>query len=125
MKERSMRNKILLVDDEPALVDMVKMRLEANKYEVITAYNGREGLEKADAEKPDLILLDIMMPEMDGYEVLRKLRHKSEMLDIPVIMFTAKTDSQSIFETQDLKATDYIIKPFNPKDLLRLIKKYI
>ncbi len=117
--------KILVVDDEAHRVELLRERLGRNGYEVISAAGGLEGLEKANKENPDLILLDIMMFGMDGFEVLRKLRSEPETKDIPVIMLTAKADTDSIFRAEDLKSADYIIKPFDFKELLDLIEKYI
>jgi len=124
VKKEIMPERILLIDDEKDLVKLVVIRLEAAGYEVITAYGGQEGLDKAKIEKPNLILLDIMMPGMDGFEVLHKLKNDTETVNIPVIMLTAKGESQSLFAAQDLKATDYIIKPFETEELLRLVKRY-
>jgi len=117
--------KILLIDDEKDLVETLTFRLEANGYEVIKAYDGREALEKAGKERPNLILLDVMMPQIDGFEVLKRLKNNSETERIPVIMLTCKKESSSIFKGEDLGALDYIIKPFEAEELLRLIKKYI
>ena len=112
-------------DDEEHIVKMLESRLRANGYEVIAAYNGKQALEKAKREAPDLILLDIMMPDIDGLKVLHKLKYDFETMHIPVIMLTCKADSGSVFEAQDSKAADYIIKPFKPNELLKLIKRYI
>lgn len=120
-----MAKKILVVDDEAELVDMVKIRLETNGYEVITACDGKEGVEKAMCQHPDLILLDLMMPVMDGFEALRCLKAEQSTSRIPVIVFTARGDTKSVLEAEDLKATDYIIKPFEPKELLKLVRGYI
>jgi DNA-binding response OmpR family regulator len=113
-----------LVDDEPEFVDMIKMRLEANDYEVVTAYDGAEALQKADEERPDLMLLDVMMPGMDGFQVLSRLRHKDETRYTPVVMLTAKGESKSIFKAQDLGVADYLIKPCDSKELLDVVKRH-
>lgn len=115
---------ILLVDDERDLVKLVINRLEAEGYDVLAAYDGAQALEKARGSL-GLILLDIMMPGMDGLEVLRRLRAKEETRETPVIMFTALGATKTIFDAQAAGATDYIIKPFKPEELLSLIKKYI
>jgi DNA-binding response OmpR family regulator len=120
-----MEKKILVADDEEHIVRMLESRLKANGYGIITAYNGKQALEKAKAEMPDLILLDVMMPDIDGFSVLHKLKYDFETTRIPVIMLTCRADSGSIFQAQDLKAADYIIKPFKPDELLKLIKRYI
>src|SRR3989338_1374893 len=111
---------ILLVDDEEDLVKIVTNRLEAQGYKVLAAYDGMQALEKV-KEHPGLILLDIMMPGMDGLEVLRRLRSNEATRETPVIMFTAVGATRAIFDAQALGATDYIIKPFKPEELLSLI----
>ncbi|MFH1287396.1 MAG: response regulator [bacterium] len=123
--EKNMQKKILVVDDEIQLVEMMKMRLEANSYEVVTAYDGQEAFEAALREKPDLIILDVMMPIMNGFEALDRLKSNPETMHIPVIMLTAKSDTASIFKAEDLRVKDYMTKPCEPKELLNLIKKYI
>lgn len=115
--------KILIVDDEKQLREMLTMRLEASGYEVITAADGEEGLKKTNKENPDLILLDIMMPGMDGLVVLSRLKNNLETSFIPVIMLTAKGDTSAVMELQTAGATDYVIKPFEAENLLDLIKK--
>lgn len=116
--------KVLIIDDETEFADMLRMRLEANSYEVFTADNGADGIVAAGVEKPDVILLDIMMPVMDGYETLRRLRRSEEMIKIPVIMLTAKGESRSIFKAQELGVTDYLIKPCESQTLLALLAKH-
>lgn len=116
--------KILIIDDEKDLVSLIRARLEESDYNVIFAFSGLEGLDKAGQEPPDLILLDIMMPGMDGYEVLNRLKNDEKTSRIPVIMLTGKGELKSIFEAQQLRAIDYIIKPIDIKLLLKLIKRY-
>ena len=115
--------KILVVDDEHALRDMMTMRLKANGYDVVTAIDGEDGLNKARAERPDLILLDIMMPAMDGLMVLSRLKSDLELSFVPVIMLTAKSDTEAIMESQSAGAADYILKPFDGDELMKLVKK--
>lgn len=117
--------KILIIDDERDLVEKLKKRLEMSGYEVSGAHNGFEGLEKAKKERPHLILLDIMMPDLDGFEVLNRLRKSMETALTHVIMITAKGDTPSILMAEKSFATDYIIKPFQIPDLLNMIQKYI
>ncbi len=119
------KKRILIVDDEIELVKAIEIILKQAGYEVLTAYNGQVALEKAHKAKPDLVLLDIMMPGIDGIEVLRRLREGTDTTYIPVIMLTCKGDSESIIGAHDLEIVDYIIKPFDSKKLLNLIKKYI
>ncbi len=117
------KKKILVVDDEPELVDMVKMRLEAGNYRVSTASDGEEALEKAKKEKPDLILLDISMPNKDGYTFLREAKKNESIKDIPVIILTAFSKMEDLFEIEGVK--DYIMKPFDGQQLLEKINKYL
>lgn len=117
--------KILTIDDELEVVSLLKQYLESVGYEVITAQSGPEGLEKAVLQKPDLILLDIMMPDMDGLTVLRELRSENYTCKVPVILLTAKGRTEDIFEAEKYRPTDYIVKPVQLSDLLRLIKKYL
>jgi adenylate cyclase len=116
--------KILLVDDEPEFVDMIRMRLEANGYEVIVAHNGAEGLKKAAEENPNLILLDVMMPGMDGFRVLATLRQTVGTEYVPVVMLTARGESKSLFKAQDLGVVDYLIKPCDAKALMEVVKRH-
>jgi DNA-binding response OmpR family regulator len=107
------------------VVELLAMRLKASGYAVDFAYNGKDGLEKVQKERPALIILDVMMPEMDGFAVLRRLRGNPETRYLPVIMLTAKGDSESIFKAEGLGSTDYIVKPFVSAELASLIKKYV
>ncbi len=116
--------KILVVDDEKDIVDTIKTYLEGRGYDILEAYNGDEALAEA-KKSPDLILLDIMMPGIDGFEVLRRLRNNVITDKIPVIMLTSKRETKSIFESQNLRATDYIVKPFSLDKMLDLIDRYL
>lgn len=120
-----MAKKILIIDDETGLVEMLKMRLEANGYEVISAYDGQEGLEKAKSENPDLIILDLMLPKLDGYKVCRMLKFDDKYKKIPIIMFSARTQDADKKMGMEVGADDYVTKPFEPKDLLDRIKKLL
>lgn len=120
-----MANKILLVDDEPELVAMVKLRLEANNYEVITAANGRQALEKAKKENPDLIILDIMMPKLDGYQVCGALKTNKKYNKIPVVMLTVKSQPDDIKRGEEAGASAYITKPFEAQMMLDEIQKLL
>lgn len=108
------KQKILIVDDEPFNVDYVEQELEDSGYETISASDGMSALEKIYGESPDLVLLDIMMPVMDGFEVLLKLKEKPETRDIPVIVISASNDLQSVVRGIQLGAEDYLPKPFEP-----------
>jgi two-component system alkaline phosphatase synthesis response regulator PhoP len=111
--------KILLVDDEKSIVDLVSAYLEPEGYEMRTAMDGAAGLKQARAFKPDLIVLDIMLPEMDGIEVLSQLRRES---DVYVIMLTAKTEETDKVVGLSVGADDYVTKPFSPRELAARIK---
>ena len=117
--------RILIVDDEVQLVEMVKMRLEAAGYEIISAYDGQEGFDKAKKDKPDLIILDLMLPKMDGYKVCGLLKNDARYSKIPIIMFTARVQEEDVRLGKDLGAEEYVAKPFDPKILLSKIKKLL
>jgi DNA-binding response OmpR family regulator len=109
--------KIMVVDDEPDIVKLVKISLEMANYEVIEAFSGIEALEKSKAELPSLFLLDIMMPDMNGYEVCQRLKADDKTKNIPVVMLTAKGQKGDAEEGLKVGADDYIIKPFDPYEL--------
>lgn len=119
------KKRILLIDDETALVEMVKIRLEANNYEVITAHDGNEVLDKARKEKPDLIILDLMLPKMDGYKVCRLLKFDEKYKQIPIILFTARAQESDKITGEEVGADAYITKPFEPKALLDKIAELL
>ena len=117
---------ILMIDDEADFIESIKNSLQRHGYEVHTAANGEEGLKKFAEVRPDVVFLDIMMPKMDGFQVLRRLRESLPGTeDIPIIMFTGKRDSASIFKSMDYKVTDFIMKPCTVKELLDVLNKYI
>lgn len=111
--------RILVVDDEPRMIGFIRMNLELEGHQVIEAHNGLEALEAVRTQLPDLILLDVMMPEIDGFETLRMLR---EFSNIPVIMLTAKGDENDKVYGLELGADDYVTKPFGPRELSSRIK---
>jgi two-component system sensor histidine kinase/response regulator len=119
--KKSPSPKILIVDDEPDYVNTIRCRLEWNNFKVTTASNGKEGLEKAAAEKPDLILLDTSMPVMNGHEMLEHLRQDPGLQQIPVIMVTALCEIQDIERASRLGITDYVAKPFDSSELVQKI----
>jgi len=110
---------VLVVDDESRMVEFIAMNLELEGFRVVRAANGSEALEKASKEHPDLVLLDIMMPEMDGFETLEELR---ETTSVPVIFLTAKSEEVDRIKGLDLGADDYIAKPFSPRELVSRIR---
>ena len=120
-KKKSIRARILVVDDEADLVSTIQCRLKWCRCEVITAANGKEGLEKAISEKPDLILLDISMPVMNGSEMLERLGNHPDLKDTPVIMLTALCEAQDIAAVSSYGISDYITKPFDFTELMEKI----
>lgn len=115
--------KILVCDDERHIVRLIQVNLEKQGWQVVTAYDGKEGLEKIRAEKPDLCVLDVMMPYMDGFEVLKALRREPETDSLPVIMLTAKAQDKDVFEGYHYGADMYLTKPFNPAELVSFVKR--
>ncbi len=120
------KKKILIIDDEPDLVTPTKYVLENSGYEVHVASNGEEGLEKFKEIRPDLILLDIMMPHVDGLEMLYRLRNVyQDAKNTPVIMLTARSDVESTFQAKGFGATEYMLKSASTEELLEKIKKLL
>jgi two-component system phosphate regulon response regulator PhoB len=117
--------KILVVDDEPDAVELVEFNLKANGYDVVTATDGEEALEKARAIIPDLIVLDLMLPEVDGTEVCKILRRDQRTQAIPIIMLTAKAAEIDRVLGLELGADDYVTKPFSPRELVLRVKKLL
>jgi len=114
--------KVLIVEDEKPISDIVKFNLEKESFEVLTAYDGAEGLEKALKEDPDLVLLDVMLPSLDGFEVCKKIREKSS---VPIIILTAKEEEVDKVLGLELGADDYITKPFGLRELIARVKANI
>ena len=120
-----MAKKILAVDDEKHIVRLVQINLEKEGYEVVTANTGREALEKVAEFSPDLIVMDVMMPEMDGLEALSRLKADPATSEIPVIMLTAKAQDSDVFRGWQAGADLYLTKPFNPAELLTFVKRLL
>ncbi len=118
-----MPKKILAVDDERHIVRLVEVNLQRAGYEVVTAYDGKEALEKVKSENPDLVVLDVMMPYMDGFEVLKNLKADPQTAEIPVIMLTAKAQDADVFRGWQSGVDCYLTKPFNPMELLTFVKR--
>ncbi len=114
-----MAHKILVVDDEPHIVELVKYNLHQEGYDVVTAHDGTQALERAQAERPDLVILDIMLPYTDGLEVCRQLRRASS---VPIIMLTAKDGELERVVGLELGADDYVTKPFSPRELVARVR---
>lgn len=120
-----MKGRILVVDDEPNIVELVKNRLEANQFEVITAADGLEALEKARAHRPHVIVLDIMMPVISGYEVCARLKQDVDLKNIPVLILTAKIKYTDKRIAEHCGADCYIPKPYCSEMLVEEINKFI
>ncbi len=120
-----MPKKILVVDDEEDLLEIVKSHVEEAGYTVFTAMGRKQGLELAKREKPHLIILDIAMPDMSGFEMLENIRGIKELWHTPVIMLTAQGQSTNIFEADRLRAVDFVIKPFTRDELLEAVHRAI
>ncbi len=114
--------KVLVIDDEPGIIEIVEANLEGDGFEVISAINGKEGLEKIKSDRPDLVVLDVMMPEMDGWEVLRRIEQDPDLAGLPVIMLTAKAADEDYIHGLEEGAVEYITKPFYPQELVNRIK---
>ena len=119
------KNRILLVDDEPDIIETAAFMLRARNYSVSTASGGLEGIKKAEKEYPDLILLDIMMPDVDGYEVCTKLKAGKNTKHIPIVMLTAKGESEAVLKSHSVGADDYVVKPFSLPTLLSKLNKFL
>ncbi|MFC0187906.1 winged helix-turn-helix domain-containing protein [Fictibacillus aquaticus] len=115
-----MSQKILVVEDELSIMTLLQFNLEQAGFQVVTAMDGREGLEKAESEQPDLLILDLMLPELDGLEVCKSLRQKQ--LFIPILMLTAKDDEFDKVLGLELGADDYMTKPFSPREVVARVK---
>lgn len=117
--------RILIVDDEVDLAEMIQLLLQSRGYEVELAHNGREGLSKVQEFQPDLILLDVMMPVLDGFQVCRMLKFDDKFKHIQVIMLTARTQAKDQDLGQKVGADGYVTKPFDNKDLLAKIEEHL
>ncbi len=118
-----MTKKILVIEDDPETIELLTSRLEANRFEMISASDGEEGLEKVNDDKPDLIILDVMLPKMDGYTFIRELKARKATEKIPVIVLTGKKKMEELFKLEGVE--DYIVKPYKINDLLERIQKYL
>ena len=117
--------KILVVDDEQVTTDLAKRFLEKHGFNVVCAYDGETALVLAHSEKPDLILLDVMLPKLDGFEVCQQLKNEDSFKEVPILMFTAKGLSRDIKRGEEVGADDYFIKPFSGKALVATIRKHL
>lgn len=119
-----MRKKILIIEDEPFIILMVRMRLEANRFDVVTAADGMEGLQKAVSEKPDLILLDVLMPKLDGFHFVKEIRKRTDDTRlIPIIVLSARESMRELFDPKEISG--FFSKPFDSIDLLEKINSVL
>jgi two-component system response regulator VicR len=117
---------VVCIEDEPEMIDLVKLILGRKGFELVGAVGGREGLETVRQLKPDLVLLDLMMPDMDGWEVYQKMKTEEELKEIPVIVVTAKAQSiDKVLGLHIAKVEDYVTKPFGPQELLQAVNKVL
>lgn len=117
LAEKHTKKKILIVDDEPHIINLIKLSIKPNKYTILEASNGKDAIKISELEKPDVILLDLMMPEIDGFEVCKKVKSNIYTKNIPIIIISAKSDRDNKFKGIDLGADDYLTKPFDPTEL--------
>ena len=119
------KHRILICDDDPLLIEFISFRLKAKGYEVITAADGEEALSSVLNEQPSLIVLDAMMPRLDGFEVLSRMKSNAAMSHIPVIMLTARKGEKDIVSALERGADDYLVKPFIPEELLARLSRLL
>ena len=119
------QKKILFVDDEPTIVKLVTFRLKANGYDVVTAVDGQEALDIAESENPDIILLNLMLPKINGYQVCEKLKQNNKLKNTPIIMLTARVQDSEIEKGLAMGASAYLTKPFEAQDLLDKIEELL
>jgi len=117
---------VVCIEDEPEMIDLVKLILGRKGFDLVGAVGGREGLETVRRLKPDLVLLDLMMPDMDGWEVYQQMKADDELKEVPVIVVTAKAQSiDKVLGLHIAKVDDYVTKPFGPQELLQSVNKVL
>jgi two-component system response regulator VicR len=120
------KKRVVCIEDEPEMIDLVKLILGRKGFDLTGAMGGREGLEAVRRIKPDLVLLDLMMPDMDGWEVYQQMKADEELADIPVIVVTAKAQSiDKVLGLHIAKVDDYVTKPFGPQELLQSVERVL
>ena len=117
--------RILIADDDPVILRLIQVNLELEGYEVLTANNGQEAVDKATAEHPDLVILDIMMPRLDGYQACEALKSADGTKDIPVIFLSAKAQQGDIDKGTSFGVAAYLTKPFDPTELLEVVERHV
>ncbi len=124
-KDISRKKKILVVDDEKDLIALVSLHMKMAGFEILTASNGEKALDLSRIEKPDLIILDLMLPKIDGWQVCERLRQDIATQDIPVIMLTARAETEDKLKGFEVGADDYVTKPFSPRELVARVKRVL
>jgi CheY-like chemotaxis protein len=119
------KKRILIADDDPVILRLIQVNLELEGYEVLTANNGQEAVDVATAELPDLVILDIMMPRLDGYQACQKLKEGATTASLPVIFLSAKAQQGDIEKGKSFGVVDYLTKPFDPSELLEVVERHI
>jgi two-component system response regulator VicR len=120
------KKRILCIEDHPEMIELVQLILERRGYEVVGAVGGREGIDALLDEPPDLLLLDLMMPDVDGWEVFRQLKSQEKLKDVPVVVITAKAQTiDRVLGLQIAGVDDYITKPFGPKELVESVERLL
>jgi DNA-binding response OmpR family regulator len=118
-------SRILIVDDDPMVTRLVRINLELENFEVVEVWDGKSALEAIKNDRPDLVLLDIMMPQIDGWEILKRLRADPSMRDLPIVLLTAKVQEEDIARGWNMGADGYILKPFNPVNLAESLREIL
>jgi CheY-like chemotaxis protein len=124
LNERS-RKKILITDDDPVIIELLQVNLEMEGYDVVTAANGLEAVDKASSESPDLVILDIMMPKMDGWSARAELLKSPRTADLPVIFLSARAQQADLKKGYEAGVAEYVTKPFEPVELLSIIERVL
>jgi len=119
------KKKILIVDDEKNLIALVALHMQMAGYEPVFAVDGEEALAMAEQERPDLIILDLMLPKLDGWSVCQRIRGRHDLKDIPIIMLTARSEIEDKLKGFELGADDYVTKPFSPKELAARVSRVL
>jgi CheY-like chemotaxis protein len=119
------KKRILICDDDPVILRLLQVNLELEGYEVLLAHHGEQAIEVANKEMPDLIILDIMMPRMDGYQTVQRLKADKPTQAIPVLFLSAKAQQSDIDKGREQGVADYLTKPFDPSDLLEVVEKHV
>ena len=117
--------RILICDDDPVILRLLQVNLELEGYDVLLAHHGEQAIEVATAEHPDLVILDIMMPKLDGYQTCERLKANDETKEIPVVFLSAKAQQTDIDRGKEFGVADYLTKPFDPNDLIDVVERLI